>query len=103
MQETGTGSDVRRDILLKTILRDFRKFYSQDFNKSTKYNLSKRRKSPEYYLICLIEYFKKSLTGFKEVIETNLNKEEIPKDINELLLFFGGFLYPKSLIQSITD
>ena len=47
---------MRIDILYKSILRDFRKYYVQDFNVVTKFRLRIRYKGIIYYLQSLKDY-----------------------------------------------
>jgi hypothetical protein len=40
---------IRKDVVLKTILRKMRKFYTKEFNKTTKYISKKRCQKPNLY------------------------------------------------------
>lgn len=60
---------LRSDVLYKTIIRDLRKFYSQDFNESTMYIKRKRYKPESYFIDCLKEYLLDKFPQFKTVID----------------------------------
>ena len=47
---------LRTDVLYKTIIRDLRKFYSNDFNQVTQFIKRKRYKNESYFFQCLREY-----------------------------------------------
>jgi len=49
---------LRKDVILKNLLRDIRKYYSQDLNKRTNYNKRKRTNSQTIYIECIDSYVK---------------------------------------------
>lgn len=49
---------LRKDVILKNLLRDIRKYYSQDMNKKTNYLKKKRSNSQTVYIECIDQYVK---------------------------------------------
>lgn len=47
---------MRNDVIYKTIVRDMKKFFIEDFNSSTNYIKGKRRKSPIFFYNCFSDY-----------------------------------------------
>lgn len=51
-----TGLKLRKDVVLKTILRKIRTFYWSDFNEITRFKVYKHRKEEDFYETCLKRY-----------------------------------------------
>eukprot|EP00350_Pseudokeronopsis_sp_OXSARD2_P003743 CAMPEP_0170551666 /NCGR_PEP_ID=MMETSP0211-20121228/9660_1 /TAXON_ID=311385 /ORGANISM="Pseudokeronopsis sp., Strain OXSARD2" /LENGTH=104 /DNA_ID=CAMNT_0010858989 /DNA_START=459 /DNA_END=773 /DNA_ORIENTATION=- len=49
---------LKGDLILKTILRQMRKHYLNEFNEFTKYNTQKRHKPDSFLIECLQDYIK---------------------------------------------
>lgn len=75
--------------MLKTIIRDLRKFLIQDFNSTTSYIKKKRYRTPQFYLECLKTY-----------IEA---KFDHAKDIENLDIYLGSIIYPKDLKTATSE
>lgn len=90
---------TRCDVVYKKLLRDFRRSYIQDFNNHSKYMKNKRYREDDYFLDCIKEYVLTHLPqsqGFEwgqYAITSSL-------DLDQLVLTFGSFLYPKEMRKS---
>jgi hypothetical protein len=86
----------RCDVLYKTILRDFRKFFSTDFNDVTSYIKKKRYRSESFFGEALMEYVDKE---FSQVLK-KFEKTDIVTKIG-LSFALGSLIYPKILKKSM--
>lgn len=84
----------RRDVVFKTIIRDMRKFYIEDFNKCTSYVKRKRYKRKDFYLTCVDEYI-----NVEHIHEASLKNGRPIKDFN---IYCGALIYPKELEKILT-
>lgn len=84
----------RRDVIFKTIIRDMRKYYINDFNERTSYVKRKRYKRKDFYLTCVNEYIE------CEHIKAASTKANKPiKDFN---IYLASLIYPKE-VESIVQ
>jgi len=79
----------RRDVIFKTIIRDMRKFYINDFNECTGYVKRKRYKRKDFYLTCVDEYIE-----CQHIKAASTNGSRHIKDFN---IYLGALIYPKEL------
>ena len=55
------NKNPRKDVVLKTILRKMRKFYTGEFNKATKFIARKRTHKEDLYQECLLKFIEARL------------------------------------------
>lgn len=83
----------RRDVVFKTIIRDMRKYYIEDFNKVTGYVKRKRYKRKDFYFTCVNEYIEAP-----HIKAASLKNGRPIKDFN---IYCGALIYPKELEKII--
>lgn len=79
----------RRDVIFKTIFRDMRKYYRQDFNETTGYVSRKRYKRKDFYFVCVDEYVEAA-----HIKPLSIKNGKNIKDFN---IYLGALIYPKEL------
>ncbi|CAI2367761.1 unnamed protein product [Moneuplotes crassus] len=79
----------RRDVIFKTIFRDMRKYYRQNFNETTGYVSRKRYKRKDFYLVCVDEYIQS-----QHIKPLSMKNSKNIKDFN---IYLGALIYPKEL------
>jgi len=47
---------IRYEVIYKNLVRDLRKFYTQDFKEVSTYSEKKRKNLPGFYIECLHQY-----------------------------------------------
>ena len=72
----------RCDVVYKTILRDFRRFYQTEFNNLTGFSKKKRFRDKTYFV--------KMMQGY---VEELAEKESTPFNKIEILFVLGGLVY----------
>lgn len=77
----------RKDVIIKTLLRKWRKFFLKDFNSQTNYLKTAKRKYGSSVYKTLLEYY--------------LNRVFVNNQSEDLLIFMAAFLYPQDLEDSI--
>ena len=77
----------RRDVIFKTIIRDMRKYYIQDFNETTGFVKRKRYKRKDFYLTCIDEYIEAD-----HIKQLSMKNTRCIKDFN---IYLGALIYPK--------
>ena len=99
MQEEGNqelkGEKVRLDIVYKAIIRDFRKFYIQEFNSQTEFISKKRYKTQKFYQNCVDQYVESNFSGVDNYLATCTPQKIGKYDMESLPCFFSCLLYPK--------
>ena len=89
---------LRNDVVYKSIIRDLRKFYTEELNKNTSFIYAKRFKHDNYFSSCLQSYISLS---FPE-LERDANSLKIEVDLDDIYFFFGGLTYPKDLHRMVS-
>lgn len=84
----------RRDVVLKTIIRDMRKYYLDDFKKATGYGKHKRLKSKSFYLKCVNEYMQ------TDQIKPLVLRGKV--NIKNFNIYLGALIYPKELETAVS-
>ena len=84
----------RRDVIFKTIIRDMRKFFIEDFNTCTGYVKRKRYKRKDFYLTWVDEYILE-----EHIRPASLKNGRPIKDFN---IYCGALIYPKELESIIS-
>lgn len=86
------NSNIRYEVIYKNLIRDFRKYYSTDFN-SLRYK-RKRGAAQQTFLEVLVSY-----------VRNNLSKEQKHFKINELELVFylGSLVNPKQMLMMVKE
>lgn len=84
----------RRDVVFKTIVRDMRKYFIEDFNKMTSYVKKKRYNKKDYYLTCIDNYIKNE--HFHQVSTKN------GRNIKDFNIYLGALIYPKEFSNIIS-
>ncbi|CDW74878.1 UNKNOWN [Stylonychia lemnae] len=82
---------LRKDVILKNLLRDIRKYYSQDLNKKTSYNKRKRTLSQTIYIECIDSYVKQKFD--RKLLERLLISHE------EMVFILGSLIQPKRMLK----
>lgn len=82
----------RRDVVFKTIIRDMRKFYINDFNECTGYVKRKRYKRKDFYLTWIDEYIE-----WDHIKAASMKGSRLIKDFN---IYLAALIYPKE-VESI--
>ena len=72
--------------MFKTIIRDMRKFYIDDFNVKTSYIKRKRYRDESFYMTSIRSYI---------ATTDNLQNKVTP----ELEIYLGALIYPKHLVS----
>lgn len=82
-----------------------RKYYSKDFNTSTLYSQKKRRRKEQFYFACISSYIQQKFPSLSFEIKTDPNTNKIIPAVNldDLVFFFGSFIYPKDIEASMAD
>jgi len=101
-------TNQRSDVVLKTVLRQFRRYYLHQFNATTSYISKKRGKGPDFYrehLKAFVEIIikkdkrlslKYTSKGYKSE-QSTMKKNEISGFTGDLLILFGAMFYPKDM------
>jgi len=77
------------------LLRDLRKFYIVDFNKSTDYIRKKRRLPSSFYIDCLKAYIIE-----KKILESPpINGTLMGTSVDSLVFNLGSLIYPKDMLR----
>jgi hypothetical protein len=104
-------TNQRSDVVLKTVLRQFRRYYLHQFNAVTNYISKKRGKGPDFYREHLKAYvetiikkdkrlsLKYTSKGYKS--EQSMKNKEISGFTGDLLILFGAMFYPKDMKASL--
>ena len=77
----------RKDVIIKTLLRKWRKFFLKDFNARTNYLRTAKRKYGSY--------------AYKNLLENYLNKIFEGRCTESLLIFMAAFMYQQDIEDSI--
>ena len=82
-----TGLTLRKDVVLKTVLRKIRTFYWSDFNAVTRFKLYKHRKAADYYETCIKRYVSlrmgmKCSRGYLFAFGSFMSSKEVHKLLN---------------------
>ena len=82
-----------------------RKFFSKDFNETTLYSLKKRRRKEQFYFSCISSYIESKFPSLSSYINLDPNTNKIIPAVNldDLVFFFGSFIYPKDIEASMGD
>lgn len=88
----------RQDVIFKAIIRDFRKFYLNEFNLSTNYAQKKWTSMRDNYLFqsCIKSYLKVS---YPDLYALSKDQTILQEDLDNFVFFFGLLFYPKDLPQ----
>ena len=82
--------NIRYDVVYKNLLRDFRRYFYNDFNNKTLFIKRKRRQKKSKLNTCIASYLES--TGIGEALEQKgLNMESIS-------FVFGALIYPKHML-----
>eukprot|EP00347_Sterkiella_histriomuscorum_P017617 403348654 len=81
---------LRRDVILKNLLRDVRKYYSQDLNRYTNYHKKKRSNVKTVYIECVDQYVKNRIDA------DLLSRLGIQHE--EMVFILGSLIQPKRML-----
>eukprot|EP00347_Sterkiella_histriomuscorum_P012228 403369405 len=81
---------LRRDVILKNLLRDVRKYYSQDLNRYTNYHKKKRSNVKTVYIECVDQYVK------NRIDPELLSRLGIQHE--EMVFILGSLIQPKRML-----
>ena len=105
-------TNQRSDVVLKTVLRQFRRYYLHQFNATTNYISKKRGKGADFYrehLNAFVETIikkdkrlslKYTSKGYKSE-QSTMKKNDISGFTGDLLILFGAMFYPKDMKASL--
>jgi hypothetical protein len=97
-------SVYRADVVLKTILRQMRKTYLDEFNESTNFAKSYRFKDKTFYEESLTKFVTTRFLNYKVKVEVNKkgfsNKAPLPGDLE---FYLGSIFYPKHMKSTFCD
>jgi len=88
------SNTIRYEVIYKNLLRDARKFFSNDFNEVTDY-IHKKRKNPDsFFFDCLRAY-----------VETRFGKTYAKLGVSQDLLIthLGSLIYPKEMLRCCSN
>ncbi|CDW80604.1 UNKNOWN [Stylonychia lemnae] len=91
----------RTDVLLKTIIREIRKVYLQQFQKETRYLRVQRYRHQKYYIVAIKSFIEQKLDINKVSLEgESYNNQDFRE---ELIFFLGSMFYPKKMLALFED
>ncbi|CDW86322.1 UNKNOWN [Stylonychia lemnae] len=104
-KEIHLKSVKRKDVALKTAIREIRRTYLQQFNENRKYSSVSRNRHQKYYLFAIQRFVAKlfqSSFGFeeKQIDDPALSQNQL---FNELVFFLGSTFYPNKMMRLIDD
>lgn len=95
---------MRADLLYKSIIRDFRKFYIKDFNSETNFILKKRFRERTYYYKCISAYLHSKHSDLFDCTHEEKRGMVAPEEnLNNLCFFMSCLLYPKDFFLNEMD
>eukprot|EP00347_Sterkiella_histriomuscorum_P023852 403333164 len=103
-QESSIHIPNRFDVCYKTIIRDMRKYFKQDFNDNTLFVKRKRSKRRAFYFEQLQIYLLEKYHEFEnELLFIKSFEDEDFSQVseNQLICFLASFLYQKEYISAI--
>lgn len=77
----------RYDSVYRSLLRRFRKFFNNSFDKATNYKVTKRHKKPMYFLDCIADYV--AMTFIEHYSE-------------DLIFSLASLIYPNFLVKNMS-
>jgi hypothetical protein len=81
---------IRYEVIYKNLLRDLRKYYSQEFNVQTDY--TKKKKVEEYSYLTLLGDFVNYRFPNQTLARLGITAEEV-------IFCLGSLIYPKQMLQ----
>lgn len=87
------GANLRYEVVYKNLLRDFRKFFISDFNKTSEYIKRKRRLNTHYFIEAVRQY----LVDNKLLSESKSTQHEQ----HTMIFTLGALIYPKYMLNGI--
>ncbi|CDW87195.1 UNKNOWN [Stylonychia lemnae] len=95
----------RKDVVLKTTIREIRRTYLQQFKQDSKFSSVSRYRHQKYYLFAIQKFVTKLFQGSLE-FEAKQNDDSASKQnqlFNELVFFLGSVFYPNKMMRLIDD
>ncbi|CDW85444.1 UNKNOWN [Stylonychia lemnae] len=95
----------RKDVVLKTLVREIRKVYLKQFQEQSRYLSVARYRHQKYYLFAIKNFTEKLFFNTERIQNKPLNDAESfePDFSDEIVFFFGSVFYPKKMVQVIED
>jgi hypothetical protein len=84
------NTKLRYDVVYKNLLRDFRRFYCQDFSENNEFVLMKKKFTKQLLFQAIKEYIK--VHGLMEFSQNTVNEEQ-------LIFALGSLIYPKQMLK----
>jgi hypothetical protein len=84
------NTKLRYDVVYKNLLRDFRRFYCQDFSENNEFVLMKKKFTKQSLFQAIKEYIK--VHGLMEFSQNTVNEEQ-------LIFALGSLIYPKQMLK----
>jgi hypothetical protein len=84
------NTKLRYDVVYKNLLRDFRRFYCQDFSENNEFVLMKKKFTKQSLFQAIKEYIK--VHGLIEFSQNTVNEEQ-------LIFALGSLIYPKQMLK----
>lgn len=84
------NTKLRYDVVYKNLLRDFRRFYCQDFSENNEFVLIKKKFTKQLLFQAIKEYIK--VHGLMEFSQKTVNEEQ-------LIFALGSLIYPKQMLK----
>jgi hypothetical protein len=84
------NTKLRYDVVYKNLLRDFRRFYCQDFSENNEFVLTKKKFTKQSLFQAIKEYIK--VHGLMEFSQNTVNEEQ-------LIFALGSLIYPKQMLK----
>ena len=87
------STSIRYEVIYKNLVRDLRKFYSQDFNQSTEF-MKKKKFNPNCYLNMLRSYIEDKFSG---------QIDQLDFGVQSIIFNLGSLIYPKEMLRILGD
>ena len=88
------STSIRYEVIYKNLVRDLRKFYSQDFNIVTQFMKKKKKQQQDCYLKFLRSYIEDKFSGKLEFMSLG---------IENIIFNLGSLIYPKEMLRILGE